>query len=1325
MKYLINIIFIIISLFLISSCGNEAEVVPPSQSNVGYVDTSPGTELLTLQAIYPENGATNVSRDTDIIIVFSKGVSSATLAGNINLTQGGTPVVFNFSPAPADGDRIIHVHPSTQLGNNLPYIVTVSTGVTSSVDGTNLNAAGTSTFTTIDSDSSVAASQLRILPLTRIPGNTATGISINQAYIEVTFSTAVDPATVTTTGNGMGGSFQLSPPIASGLPSAVAGTGNRTFRLPLNTAAYNTGYTVTLTNAINTGGATPVSLYLLDGYYTWSYTTEIAPTGLPAHQISSVWLTDITDTTATLNWITTTPASNSVINWGTGTNYGSSWNESGDTVTVHSHQIALPTQATKYYFSIDSNPATTQTGYFIAEDVIGTSDDTALSIGGGNKISISSLRNRNSSGVYDGSTYVLWLDGTDVKASFLAANTGVEVWEAVVDSNSRTNPRMFSDGRGYVIVTMESGGTIYAKMIYNNGGAIGFQGGAWGNNAGDTGLTVATGGTNINSEAAVIWGGQGNFNVYKGCVDRRRGPETAIAFDTATYTDIFYDFDTDFTAATAIADADIIFETSGNGKSAVSDYATVTGVFRHAVNQDSANVIAGDTYIIGDSSDTVTSAVADHAVWQTGTSTVVDNSALDTDYQNPTSTTPGLNIYTPHNFTPGIISAGDIFWDNGSLYRQVAINPVQNNFASGNSIYYDSLQVDGLNTNQLIDSDETFILDGIVNLGFIAQNISLTRYAKVTGINISGVLDLDADIFTVINQTYRIHSGLYCLDHLSTTPFDPFYNIQLNSNINSDITNFTVFNSIKTGTADTLNYASRPLLDNDGTPGFDFNTITAVNDVVYNVSTGSFALVNSIPYYNALYLNSQIITLATGVPYYILRLPAVVISGVDYVIGKVDAAGGGNPFTSTGANFDVNGIEKGDLAYNIQDETYAVVTAVTASQLTLNKNIFANNEGYVIFKVEDSFATPRSERFTEAGTVTTDGAGNDFQDSFADFTSVYLGDFVHNNNTGNDSLVTGKAGTTLTLASDIMNPGDPYAVLQPRTLFVFQNSGRIYGEMFRLRDGSEFGTTTITIDNSGSASNPQTISDGSGNAYVFYERGSIIYGAFIDGDGTVVNTGSFGAGTNYLIEVLSDGSGNSYVLYETGTNIYLTKRSPVLANLWTVTIAGADAVIALDSSNQPMIAYATLANNIFINKYQIDSTVVYVSKAVQNLVTGSYVANSNVRKSNISIVSDGSTGAVVSWIDSRYYNPHGYTVLALGVDAAGDPTASWDSDSGAGTDYTGLLIGFTYIYNLSDVSLVSSSYNDGGLLNPLFIWRDQRNSITNSDIYYDLNIDID
>lgn len=1447
MRNLIKILFIAVIIPLHLSCSQEAKVVPPSQSTVGYVNTSPGTTLLTIQAIYPENGSINISRDTEITIVFSKGINASTLSGNISLTQGGTPVAYTFSPVPVNGDTIVHIQPSSQLGNNLPYTITVATGITSN-DTTpqNLNAIYSSSFTTIDSDSAVAATQPRVLPLTRIPTNGASGISIYNEYIEVTFSDAVNPATVTA------GSFSITGGIASGAPFAVAGSGNRIFRLPLNTASYSTSYTVTLTSAITTTGGAAL---LLDGNHTWSFTTEDAETSLPAAAITSVWLTDITATSAYINWVTTRPVASSTIDYGLTSSYGSSTNEGASPdKTVHSVQLTGLSSGKRYYFRITSD-GVTSSGYFLTNQSGGVTNGTLLSDAAGNESLLHHIQRS------DGSSFVIWKNGNDVRGRFIYYN-GTPLWngsgEVIDNGHNWSNIRSFSDNIGGVLVSgIDSLGDIRIKRVYDNPG-FAFDS-FWGESSTTAGLN---GGTGTNQSVAIVWGGLSNANVDGGSVAQLRNG-TAVVLDTSAYNNIFYDFDVDFTASTAIADNDIILNLSNNNKSNVADYANVTNKFRHAVNQDTANITAGTDYAIGSNSDQDTAVVANHVIYTTG-----DPPTNFGTYANPTSSVAGNEVYTSHGYNPvkgtWTVDSGDIFFDGISSYRGIT-TVTSNNFASTNttkatgtnsgsttsilsdiSANFSSVSVgdlvknttttayseiktivsttelvltdaifsstdnyeiykkikggtstnttgeenkvfdsgfssttglstgdivrkhdgdlfandDSYSTVSTIDSDTEITLSsnimdtsaggtvnnyyiydidlplasgtvnfstwntifdtgkfGTVAIGDIAENTSTTTYSLITSIVSNDEVILNDSIFTAASQGYKVYSGNYCNTHFDSTMFTPFYTFTLNNTIQSDINNFTVYNRIKSGTADYL--PANHLLDNNVATDFTAATAILLGDFVFNSSTGQWTRVESNAIYaRVLSLNNNIFTV-DGYGYYILRFAPAIPDGNILATGRAITPAANKLYSSVAV---FGSAKKGDIVYNVTTGKYATVAQVNSNtELTLNKDIFtAADDGFIVFST--------NEPVIETGINSSDTAI--LTDANANFTSTYRpvrpGDIVHNNDTGSETIVISVVDPTqLTLQSDIFTAtGQRYSIYQPRILVTFQNNDNIYAELLRLLDGTDCGGTITIYDTASVAKYPVAISDNNGSAFVIYEVGVSIYGNKVSATGTVSGS-SVIAGTGTIIDVVSDGANGIYVLYENGGNVYLTRRNINIVNMWNITVAGTaavetDSVIILDSSNNPIVAYSS-NGNIYISKFNpATGAAIYSSQIVHSL--GYYTGNSDTRKSYISLVSDNNNGVIVSWIDSRYYYPLGYTIHATYVDSSGSRSGDvWDADGANGTvpnDYDGIQIGILNSYSSTEPLFIMSKYNDGALpWNPFIMWIDYRTP-TDSAIYY-------
>jgi len=1446
MRNLIKILFIAVIIPLHLSCSQEAKVVPPSQSTVGYVNTSPGTTLLTIQAIYPENGSINISRDTEITIVFSKGINASTLSGNISLTQGGTPVAYTFSPVPVNGDTIVHIQPSSQLGNNLPYTITVATGITSN-DTTpqNLNAIYSSSFTTIDSDSAVAATQPKVLPLTRIPSNGATGISIYNKYIEVTFSDAVNPATVTA------GSFSITGGIASGDPVAVAGSGNRTFRLSLNTASYSTSYTVTLTSAITTTGGAAL---LLDGNHTWSFTTEDAETSLPAAAITSVWLTDITATSAYINWVTARPVGSSVIDYGLTTSYGQSKPEGATANTVHSEQLTGLASGSRYYFRITSD-GVSYTGYFITDQSGGATNGTLLSDAAGNESLLHHIQRS------DGSSFVIWKNGNDVRGRFISSN-GTPSWngsgEVIDNGHNWSNIRSFSDNIGGVLVSgIDSLGNIRIKRVYDNSG-FNFDS-FWGETSATEGLNAGTG---TNQSVAIVWGGLSNANVDGGSVAQLRNG-TAVVLDTSAYNNIFYDFDVDFTAPTAIADGDIILNLSNNNKSSVSDYANVTNKFRHAVNQDTANITAGTDYAIGSNSDQDTAVVANHVIYTTGNPPTNVGT-----YANPTSSVAGNEVYTSHGYNPvkgtWTVDSGDIFFDGISSYRGIT-TVTSNNFASTNttkatgtnsgsttsilsdiSANFSSVSVgdlvknttttayseiktivsttelvltdaifsstdnyeiykkikggtstnttgeenkvfdsgfssttglstgdivrkhdgdlfandDSYSTVSTIDSDTEITLSsnimdtsaggtvnnyyiydidlplasgtvnfstwntifdtgkfGTVAIGDIAENTSTTTYSLITSIVSNDEVILNDSIFTAASQGYKVYSGNYCNTHFDSTMFTPFYTFTLNNTIQSDINNFTVYNRIKSGTADYL--PANHLLDNNVATDFTAATAILLGDFVFNSSTGQWTRVASNAIYaRVLSLNNNIFTV-DGYGYYILRFAPAIPDGNILATGRAITPAANKLYSSVAV---FGSAKKGDIVYNVTTGKYATVAQVNSNtELTLNKDIFtAADDGFIVFST--------NEPVIETGINSNDTAV--LFDANANFTSIYrpvrVGDVVHNNSTGAETTVISvDSATGLTLASDIFTATNQrYSIYQKRILVAFENSNNIYVELLRLLDGTDCGATITVYDTASAAQYPIAVSDNSGSAFVIYEVATSIYGSKVSATGTVSGTTVI-AGIGTIIDVISDGATGIYILYENSGDVYLTRRNISLANTWSVTVANTasietDSVIVLDSANNPIVAYAS-NGNIYISKFNsATGAVIYSSQPVHSL--GYYTVNSDSRKSYISIISDKNAGVIVSWLDQRHYYPLGYTIYANYITSAGARSgAIWDADGADGiapNDYEGIKIGILNSYSSSEPVFTSVNYDDGSLpWNPLIMWIDYRTPL-DSAIYY-------
>jgi len=1407
-------------LFALTACVNEAPTVHPGSTPESYPGFDTGSALLRVEEVYPDDLVVidPIPIDTDLIILFSKPVDDLTItAANIQIA----PAPFAFNPTYFAGDAVngykgVRIDLTNSGANPLLYSTAYTVNITTAVqskDGNPLEGLYSFTFTTgIDISADLDP---RVIAVTRYP--TGAGISIDQGTVWVTFSKPVTNVTAAT--------FTIAPGVASGPPYSYDTLDpSETWILPLTTPlTYSQLHTVNLDDTPGVGIRDAALNDLVpDAINTWTFTAEADPNPGGAVTIDSVWVTGVTDSSATISWTTNLPLGGSTVDYGTDSGYGSTDNEAVGTYTVHSINVAGLSNATKYYFQITSG-GTTATGSFITEDS-GASDDDPLSITAGDKSELV-IEQRNNLFGFDGSSFALWIDGSgDVYAQYFdTASPPNLLWGAngsPVDSNSdKSNVRVFTDFLGRLVVTVENGGNIYAKRIYNSGG-LQFDAN-WGSTADDDlddGLLIASG---TNPAAVFIWGAQGNNNVDGGFVSQITSGTTEMNIPV----DPFYDFDVNLITTTVTGDH--LYRSSNNHTTVVD-----TSNFRHVMGQSSSIIAALQSYIIADASNTTTVNPTNHTMHDT---TVYTNS--------------GQNLYSEHGWTWGNLGWGDILLQSGdyasvdstslisvslidsgteSTWQRlidvsanftgagVAVNDYVHNTTDdswaqitnvNSSIEltinsnimawgeaYEILNLpeiaSGTSTaealNQLVDSTADFISAGVAVNDYVG-NTTTSNWGQVTGVvdantlnldaNIFGagtlgngysveqrnvlttgtanrtnrvvdvgaawiglvsvddlvwrtdnstwgfvtsvvnnrILRLGANIFTDSNRGYEIYDN-YCETHELTTPIDDFYYINVDWNINfATGTGVTIYNRIKNGTADTP--PTNPLYDDGADFGLDG---VIADDWVYNTTDNTVArVVTTVPsalVIKALDLTSNI--MANGENFTILRFLNPFEPMLE--IGNSTSTSAGR-LVDSAANFTGSGVVAGDMVYNVTDDTYAVIASVdSATQLTLNKDIFTVSENYIVFSSD--------EPLIETGYCTTDGGGNIFNDSNADFLSanstVQPGDIVHNNSINADGyVVTVNSATQLTLNADIMSAGDRYVIIQPRLLFVYERGGDLYGRVIRLRDGSDYqGLGEIDICTAaGAQSNVHVVERGfrgsfNGGAFVVYESGGNIYAKLVDGDG-VVPSGAASLGTNIgtgtIIDVISESWDMFYVLYRNGADIYLSSINSVLGvNVgWPKTFVNADdAAMMLSPSYYITVAYSR-ASEIFVQQFRWDSVVMFAESPVVALTPYAYYSNLSIT------ASPGTDGAIISWIDERYFFALGFVVMAQAVDATG--TRLWDADAGAGADYDGILIGIPGAWESGDEYLKALFYNDaaspwGGL----FLWYDYRNGIT--DIYYDV-----
>ncbi|PKL39557.1 MAG: hypothetical protein CVV44_04860 [Spirochaetae bacterium HGW-Spirochaetae-1] len=618
-------------------------------------------------------------------------------------------------------------------------------------------------------------------------------------------------------------------------------------------------------------------------------------------------------------------------------------------------------------------------------------------------------------------------------------------------------------------------------------------------------------------------------------------------------------------------------------------------------------------------------------------------------------------------------------------------------------------------TSRLYDAAATFITDGTVASGDIIENISLTSYAFID--SIASETEIDAattGFFTASGQNYQIHTGRYCDTHFGATMFTSYYEITVDSDINANLSTFTIYNTLVSGTADAE--PTNPLYDDDA----NFTAIPVQdNDVAVNVTAGSTAvsLVDSIGFTmraRAIGMDDNIMN--DGDSYYLLRF----IDPAEYVnITQIGTSTGDalNTLIDTNGTFATatDEVKKGDIIYNLTDNRYAVAATDSSidNEVELNKDIFDTGEDYIIIRSD----IPVIETGVNTGTGAT------LTDTSAAFTSanapVTPGDIVHNTTTGDDAVVvTINTGTQLILNSAIMNSGDSYYIAQPRVLFAYQTGGGIYATLVNLRDGSLFDqdndgdNTNDELTIAAAGTNPHIISDGLGSSFIAYQNAGTIYVRTIDGAGNNLSGTYSIAGT--ILDVISDNNNGIYLLYQNGGNWGVDRLSVPTASAWggAVTLAGSDTVLTVCPSGDAIITYVDGSNDIVMTKLVAGSGTVSNSYTIEVGTGDPYTPVYYIL--SLSITGDENGGAIVSWIDDRYYTNMGLTAFTQTFDTTLTPEQDNDTVSG---DYTGLFLNALSTDDNDEAWIRPLYFNDGGTpYGALYLWLDYRNA--QADIYY-------
>lgn len=231
-------------------------------SNFVWTFTSsaaPDTTAPSVSPTNPPSAATGVAINQKITATFSKAMDASTITTTtFTLTgPGATPIAGAVTLTHAGVGSIAAFAPASNLAPNTVFTATITTGA-QDLAGNALASRFVWSFTTGASSIATAPTVTSTNPV-----NNATGVPINKA-INATFSTAMDPSTITTA------TFTLAGPAGAGVTGTVsynAASNVATFT-PASNLATNTPYTATLTT-----GCTDLACNGLANNFVWMFTT--------------------------------------------------------------------------------------------------------------------------------------------------------------------------------------------------------------------------------------------------------------------------------------------------------------------------------------------------------------------------------------------------------------------------------------------------------------------------------------------------------------------------------------------------------------------------------------------------------------------------------------------------------------------------------------------------------------------------------------------------------------------------------------------------------------------------------------------------------------------------------------------------------------------------------------------------------------------------------------------------------------------------------------------------------------------------------------------
>ncbi len=435
-------------------------------------------------------------------------------------------------------------------------------------------------------------------------------------------------------------------------------------------------------------------------------------------------------------------------------------------------------------------------------------------------------------------------------------------------------------------------------------------------------------------------------------------------------------------------------------------------------------------------------------------------------------------------------------------------------------------------------------------------------------------------------------------------------------------------------------------------------------------------------------------------------------------------------------------VRGGDYVVNENDNssaaTFATVNAPVAADtdyaLQLSADIMDNGDSYAIMR------TPPLSFVKDVGYST---ASSDFHfiDTHDPFGSVSEGDIVYNIDADLSAMVKRVVGVSmLILSADIFNSTNEKAIFYTKRGFLvsyIEINNYVMAKSFNMANGTWL-VGSFQVCTNGVNSNPRALSDGAGNAMIFYERGSNIYAKKVTARGyfspawgndadSASDPGKLILTGFSILQILPDralnGVGGAYLLAKanSGAGFRIVQVSGATGDIvyGSPVIFGEDPRMTVDSVtneiNRAIVVYTSthIAN---LTPYKHIEAMCYRSGLLWGPINVSdNTAPYNCTKPSVTMANN-STGAddfYVAWFDGRdfIFSPS-YSIFGQRYDST--PSRQWAvggaflaSPSSLGSD--------------DPLSLWLLNWDDGGAPYGIMpLWYDYRDKgTTGRDIYYE------